>query len=48
MLMWNKGREILGIIYVSIQCFLCELCHLPNHIPLQGALKGNLCPHYQK
>lgn len=27
---------------------LWALCHLPNHIPLQGALKGNLCPHYQK
>lgn len=26
MLMWDKGRAILGIIYLSIQCFLCELC----------------------
>lgn len=24
------------------------LCHLPNHISLQGALMGNLCPHYHK
>lgn len=36
--------------YLSIYLVfpLWALCHLANHIPLQGALTGNLCPHYRK